>query len=682
MLSSYSFVLLYVTFACYILGAVASLLLIRYRRTVNILQTVFSITASMAGLLAAIGRLLYRGGDLVLAGTSNIVGGGILQIHFDSLSAFFVLALSILNLCVSIYSISYMKHDTKDHKIDLYCFMNSLFVLSMLGVFTSGNMVLFLITWEIMSLTSYFLVVFKNEKQKNRQAGLIYLVMTHVATAFLTIAFALMYKYSGSLDIRSIPLQAPSAIKNFIFICLLLGFGTKAGIMPLHIWLPHAHPAAPSNISALMSGIMIKTAIYGLFRFILGPLGAGFAWWGTVILILGTISTVLGVAYALMEHDIKRLLAYHSIENIGIIFMGAGITFTAVATGNTTLAALAMLASLFHTINHALFKGALFLGAGSIQYATGTKDIEKLGGLIKKMPGTAVFFLTACLAISAIPPFNGFVSEWLTYQSLFLKIQQSSSIARLLSIFAVAALAMAGALAATCFVKCFGISFLGNPRKKEAENAQEVPWTMLTGFGLLSMLCLVLGLFSFLMTGLIDSINKELLGTTAMQHVIGNSFMLLYPLKMTVNSINPLYAGVLLLSVLLLTYVIIRLFFGKNKQRKTMTWDCGFMELTPRMQYTATGFSKPIRIVFRGLFLPSRELEVKDGITPYTPRSMRYVISTQHVFEKYLYRPAFSFLKRVSRRMGLLVQTGSLHAYLIYVFAVVLLLLAYYRIFG
>lgn len=681
MLTSYSFVLLYMAFGCYILGMVSSLLLMKYPRTVNILQTIFSIIASISGILAGTGRLLYHGGELVSAGISSVIGSGLLQIHFDTLAAFFVLALSILNLSVSIYSISYMRHEAKGRQIVLYCFLNSLFVLSMLGVFTAGNMVLFLITWEIMSVASYFLVVFKNEKQKNRQAGLIYFVMTHVATAFLTIAFALIYTYSGSLEIGSIPLQAASSIKNFIFICLLLGFGTKAGIMPLHIWLPHAHPAAPSNVSALMSGIMIKTAIYGFFRFILGPLGGGFSWWGTALLILGAISTVLGVAYALMEHDIKRLLAFHSIENIGIIFMGAGITFSAVAAGNMPLAALAMLASLFHTINHAIFKGALFLGAGSIQYSTGTKDIEKLGGLIKKMPFTAVFFLTACLAISAIPPFNGFVSEWLTYQSLFLKIQQSTPLARLLSIVAVGALGMAGALAAACFVKCFGISFLGLPRKKEAEDAKEVPWTMLAGFGLLSALCLVFGLFSFLMTVLIDKVNIELLGTNSLQFINGKSWMLLRPLKVNSNSVSSLYAIILVLMFSALTYIIVRLYAGKKTQRKMMTWDCGFNKLTSRMQYTATGFSKPIRIVFRGIFMPLRELEVEKGTTPYAPRSMRYIVSTQHVFEKYLYKPAFRLLKRFSRRIGLLVQTGSLHAYLIYVFAAVVILMAYYRIY-
>ena len=673
-----SFFLLFTAFGLYGIGALSSLFLIKKGQIAHKLQAFFSIAASAAGLLSAILRLLSGSCDSDIL----FLNSQILHIKFDSLTALFILALSVLNLCVSIYSIGYIQRQAPDNKKGLFGFINNLFVFSMLAVLTSGNMILFLVMWEIMSLTSYFLVVFESDKFKNRQAGLLYLVMTHIATAFLTIAFALIYKYSGSLEIGSAAIQAPDAVRNTIFICLLLGFGTKAGIMPLHIWLPHAHPAAPSNVSALMSGIMIKTAVYGLFRFILGPLGAGFEWWGMTILVLGAISTVLGVAFALMEHDIKKLLAYHSIENIGIILMGAGITFMATAAGNTALAALSLLASLFHTINHTIFKGALFLGAGSIHYATGTKDIEKLGGLLKKMPATGLFFLTACLAISAIPPLNGFVSEWLTYQSFFLNIQQSGSIEKLISILAVAGLAMAGALAAMCFVKCFGISFLGLPRSDAAKNAREVPKTMIAGIGILSSLCIVLGLFPALMTGLIDNVNQEIFGFTAMQNVSGSSFMLFYPLKAGANSISLLTAAILTILIIVFVFVMIRLIGGKKKQRSYGTWDCGYKELNPRMQYTATGFSKPIRIVFRGLFFPSRELETEEGPTPYTPHSIRYIVKTKHVVENYIYWPFYNFFKRFSKRMAHSVQTGSLHAYLIYVFGAVLLLLVYYCIFG
>ena len=302
-----SFSLLCAAFGLYAISALVSLILIKKGEAARRLQAFFTIAASAAGVLSSITRLLSES----IGNDTFFFGSQVLQIKFDSLSALFILALSILNLCVSVYSIGYMKHFAQNKK-GLFGFINGIFIFSMLTVLTSRNMILFLIMWEIMSLTSYFLVVFESEKVKNRQAGLLYLVMTHIATAFLTIAFALIYKYSGSLEIGA-AIQAPDAVKNTIFICLLLGFGTKAGIMPLHIWLPHAHPAAPSNVSALMSGIMIKTAVYGLFRFALGPLGAGFEWWGMTILIAGAISTVLGVAYALMEHDIKKLLAYHGI---------------------------------------------------------------------------------------------------------------------------------------------------------------------------------------------------------------------------------------------------------------------------------------------------------------------------------------------------------------------------------
>ena len=298
------------------------------------------------------------------------------------------------------------------------------------------------------------------------------------------------------------------------------------------------------------------------------------------------------------------------------------------------------------------------------------------------MPATGLLFLIPCLAISAIPPFNGVVSEWLTYQSFFLNIQQSLSIEKLISILAVAGLAMAGALAAMCFVKCFGISFLGLPRSDAARDAREVPKTMLVGTGILTALCILFGLFPSLITGLIDQVNKELLGVTAMQNVSGNSFLLLYPLKAGANSISPATAALLTVLIIVFVFVLIRLIGGKKKGRAYGTWDCGYRELNPRMQYTATGFSKPIRIVFRGLFLPSRELETEEGPTPYTPHSIRYIVKTQHLIENYIYRPFYDLFKRFSRRMAHSVQTGSLHAYLIYVLGAVFLLILYYCIFG
>ena len=320
--------------------------------------------------------------------------------------------------------------------------------------------------------------------------------MTHIATAFLLIGFMTIFSYTKSFDISGSSALIPESAKNIIFIAFLIGFGTKAGIIPLHIWLPRAHPAAPSSVSALMSGIMIKTAIYGLIRFCLCFLGVQNTWWGVLILCIGAVSAVLGVLYALMEHDIKRLLAFHSVENIGIILIGLGVCFIAVSQNNALLGGIALSASLLHTLNHTLFKGGLFLGAGSIQYGTHTKNIEELGGLIKKMPVTAFFMLCFSLAISGVVPFNGFISEWLTFQSLFANIVLGQAALNILSIISVAALGMTGALAVACFVKLFGITFLGLPRSEHASHAKEVPKSMNIGMGILAALCFFYRAFS------------------------------------------------------------------------------------------------------------------------------------------------------------------------------------------
>ncbi|HVI40826.1 MAG TPA: proton-conducting transporter membrane subunit, partial [Anaerovoracaceae bacterium] len=448
----------------------------------------------------------------------------------------------------------------------------------------------------------------------------------------------------------------------------------------VHIWLPYAHPAAPSNVSALMSGIMIKTAIYGLIRFVLCYLHIQHTWWGVLILCVGVISAVLGVAYALMEHNIKRLLAFHSVENIGIILIGLGISFVAFSQGNEFLGGLALAASLLHTFNHTLFKGGLFLGAGSIQYATHTKDIEKLGGLIKKMPVTAVMVLCFSLAISAIVPFNGFISEWLTYQSLLSIIIPGQTGINILSILSIAALAMSGALAAACFVKLFGISFLGKPRSESSFNATEVPASMNVGMGILAAFCLVIGLFPMLFLKVIDKVVFSLSGTTVTGELQGGFLIAYYPISVSGNSITPVEILFALAIIILAAGAVIRLVGGKVTERKYGTWDCGFGELSPRMQYTATGFTKPLRIVLRILYRPGRALEIEEGDSSYFPASKKYSVWTEPVFEKYVYGPLLNAVKKFSLRIKSSVQTGSTHAYLVYIFITVLALMLYNRL--
>jgi formate hydrogenlyase subunit 3/multisubunit Na+/H+ antiporter MnhD subunit len=596
------------------------------------------------------------------------------------LSSFFLLALSILSLAVSVYSIGYVSHYYGKRNVGVFNFIYNIFILSMIFVIISGNVIGFLISWELMSLVSYFLVVFESELSENRRAGTLYLIMTHIGTAFLTIAFMLAHKYTGSFVIGANTAAIPGNVQNIIFILLLIGFGTKAGIIPFHIWLPYAHPAAPSNISALMSGIMIKTAVYGIIRFAFIPFTEKPLWWGALILAAGAVSAVLGVAYAYMEHNIKRLLAYSSIENIGIILMGIGISFMAYSKGNSVLCGLSFAASLLHLLNHTIFKGALFMGAGAVHYATHTKDMEELGGLMKKMPMTGIFFLIASLSVSAIPPFNGFVSEWLTYQSLFMSLNMDGPAISLIAMLSVAALAMAGAIAAASFVKLIGIAFLGKPRSTRAEEAVEVPGAMKLGQGLLAALCIVFGIFPTLALNLIHKVSLELIGSSIAGKMQGDAFLIYYPLNIEGNSVSP-FAALVSVAVIAAGAFIIVKFAGRNtKQRKYGTWDCGFVGLKPRMQYSATGFSKPLRIVLRAIYLPGREIKTEEGSSPYYHKSIKYIVSTKSIFERYLYLPVIQFFSRFSRRTRFFIQTGSIHAYLIYMLITVIALLAYYSL--
>lgn len=676
---------IYIFIACILVlsaGAVLTLLFSSNKTTARYTAYTSSIAAALLGIGLSLVQFLGSGSPLKLELDSNLE---FLKISFyiDNLSAFFILLISFLTLVVSIYSFGYTVHYEKRRNTAVLGALYNLFAASMLLVVASGHIFFFLVSWEIMSLVSYFLVIYENEKPDVQKAGVIYLIMTHTGTAFITAAFVLLYKFSGSAEISLLSTDGmPPAVKNIVFLCLLTGFGTKAGIIPLHIWLPYAHPAAPSNVSALMSGVMIKTAVYGLVRFVAGSMSSEFLWWGAAILIAGAVSTVLGVAYALMEHNIKRLLAYHSIENIGIIFMGIGLSIIATAGGSRLVGALALTAALFHTFNHSMFKGLLFLGAGAIHNSTGTRDIERLGGLIKRMPYTAVFFLAGALAISAIPPFNGFVSEWLTYQAMFLELSASGNLMKIVLLISAALLALAGALAAYCFVKVYGIAFLGLPRTPQAEKAEEVPASMLAGMGILSAVCLATGVFPLFMIKLLDSVNIQLLGTAMAGNIKGFSSFLTLPVTVESSSISPLGLVFLIAMLFSILYFAVSVFTAKTKTTKYNTWDCGYEKLDSRMQYSATGFSKPVRIVFRAIFRPQRELNVVESAGPYFIKSAEYNVSTQPVFEKYIYEPVVRFILGFARRVRFIVQTGSIHAYLLYIFIAIILMFVYYVLRG
>src|SRR5574337_1114833 len=498
--------LLWILLGSYVAGMLLPLCLPRRPEVQTLTAGAPAVVATSAGVV--LGILGLTSSEPITGSLASTIPLLAFAIRIDPLAAFFLLTISLAGLAASIYALGYVRHFDGRASVSTIGSLFNGFLCSMTLVVLADNGFFFLIAWELMSLLSYFLVVTEHEKTEVRYAGLFYLIMTHVGTAFIIVAFLILFQGAGSFsfEIFRHPNQSlPEGMRTLAFLMALIGFGTKAGIVPLHVWLPYAHPAAPSHISALMSGVMIKTAIYALIRVYFDFLGGSFPWWwGFTVLFLGATSALLGVMYALMEHDLKRLLAFHSVENIGIILLGIGSGMIFHSYGLKELAALGLLAGLYHTINHAMFKALLFLGAGSLLYATHARNIEEYGGLLRRMPWTGACFLVGAVSISALPPTNGFVSEWLVFQSLFLSFQLPTVFLKLMLPISAAILALTGVLALTCSAKAFGISFLALARSTHARHAEEVPAPMLVGMGLLAVFCVVLGVAPMVMVPLLD----------------------------------------------------------------------------------------------------------------------------------------------------------------------------------
>jgi hydrogenase-4 component B len=571
------------------------------------------------------------------------------QIQFsfliDRLAAFFILIISIITISVSIYSLRYVEADTSGVRRNLFIPLMNFFILSMLFFVASGNSLGQLLFWELMSLTSFILVMYHYEKEETRKAGIFYFIMTQMSTVFLFLAFILMFNASGSFDLQNSPSLSPGW-NTLIFIFLFCGFGIKAGIIPFHKWLPYAHSSSPSNISALMSGVMIKVAIYGLVRYVLFVLDPQL-WWGILILVMGTLSALLGVVYALKEHDIKRLLAYHSIENIGIILIGFGLYIIFNAYGLSDLAFLSLAASLFHTLNHAIFKSLLFLTAGSVVEETGTRDIEKMGGLVKTMPFTTGLFLIGAISISALPPLNGFVSELMIFQAFFQAFAIPSPYVTILLIICLALFALTSALAAACFVKAFGIIFLAMPRSEKAQNAREVPKMMLIGPAILALLCVFLGIFSFQIF--------QWLG---------------YPVPIP----NLLWISLILIVFLILSVVFIRVLTG-GKIRRADTWSCGLPAPDSQTEYTASGFSEPILTFFKPIYKTQKVMERNFWDKYHSVfKNGRGEIKVMKIFEEKLYLPVVRAVRFISDKVSS-AQNVDLDTFILYSFITIIILI-------
>ncbi len=596
------------------------------------------------------------------------------SVKFDALSLFFVMIISTVALSVSTYSLNYVFDEDYHHK-RLFAFLFNGFIASMLFVVTSTNAVSFLIFWEIMSTLSFFLVIYDYEKEENRQGGFIYIFMTHLGTAFIMVAFILMYLKTGSFSFENwTHTKLDDITKFWVFLCVLIGFGTKAGMFPLHVWLPKAHPVAPSNVSALMSGVMIKTAIYMIIRFYFYFLDAIPLWYGFTVLLLGALSALFGVMYALAQHDLKRLLAYHSIENIGIILMGIGSAMLFYSNHMPVLAAFGLLAALFHTYNHAIFKSLLFLGAGATLLKTHTKDMEKYGGLIKLMPYTTLFFIIGSISISALPPFNGFVSEWLTYQSLLLNNKININIIHIFVPLFASMLALTGAFAAACFVKVIGVSFLGKPRSKAAEKASEVGKYMLWGMGFLAVLCVVFGLFPNIVVKLVAPVTSLLLGVNISNSTVSHPFMISTP-DFSFGHLSTLGLTIGFAISIFILYTLVKK-FGNTKTRMCSTWVCGQLNNDAHNQHTASGFSQPIRKIFAFFYHPKEKVFPVSGKKKYFFPTLEYEAHSHDGIETIYNLILKIFVKSSSYLMGK-IENGSIHIYLLYIFIAAVVFLVY-----
>lgn len=588
------------------------------------------------------------------------------HVRLDPLAGFFLALIGIVTFAVSLFGPAYVREfEHGKQPLSVLGIFTGLFVVGMLMVVVADDAFFFMVAWETMSLSSYFLVAYQHEHAANRRAAFLYLLMAHVGGLAILLGYGVLASFGGSFAFDAMRSAELSPLwATIAFSLAFFGFGMKAGLVPLHAWLPEAHPVAPSHISSLMSGVMLKVAVYGFIRFSLDLIGDVHWGWGVAVLIAGCISSLMGVLYALMQHDLKRLLAYHSVENIGIIFIGLGLAFIFLGTGHTVLGVLGLIAALYHTLNHALFKSLLFLGAGAILHTSHERELEHMGGLLRRMPWTGLFFLVGAISISALPPFNGFVSEWLTFQAALQAWTLENGVLRTLIPLSAAVLALSGALAAACFVKVYGVAFLGRARSRHIRRAREVSPGMLVAQGLLAFLCLLFGILPTGVIHVLNSIPKQLLGADLGQ-ATAHGWLWLTPISAETASYGAPLVLLAIAAAWFLASVVLRR--GQvRKVRRCEPWDCGFSTPNARMQYTATAFAMPIRRVFGLLFHIKEQVEYKDGI--------RHQLHVNDRAWGLFYEPVARAVQAAARRVTL-IQSGKVRNYLGWSLGTLLILL-------
>jgi hydrogenase-4 component B len=635
----------------------------------------------------------------------TIRGLGTLTVAIDHVSALFLLVAAAVVLASSIFSCGYLKRYVPHRKLKALNASYLLLIASIVAIFIARDVLTFLLAWEAMSILSYLLVNFEYERVETSRAGYLMLAMGELGFMAVTIAFLFLAVNAGSLDFSALHnagTRLGPAGRWLVFLLTFFGFGVKAGLLPVNTWLPRAHPAAPANISAILSGVILNLGLYGIVRanFYLVPIDSIGP--GIVVLIIGTITALVGILYATTENDLKTMLAHSSIENIGIVTagFGAGLIFT--VSGHGPLAAIAFVAAFYHMVNHSVYKGLLFLSAGAVDQRSGTRDLNNLGGLIRRMPWTAACFLAGALSIAALPPFNGFVSEWLTLQTMLRSAELSSTAVKIVFALCGAALALTAALAVTCFVKAFAMGFLGVSRSNQAATAAEAPRSMTVPLVFLAALCLLLGVLPTLVIPILNGVVQPISGANAVDALVppfftsspahtqlpdafakefhalgaqvgksvlpGRGLVIMHrgaSANPVVFAMSTSYMLPTLLILLALSYAVMRLIFSPQRQlSRGRRWDGGIRRLLPEMTYTATGFSNPVRVIFEAVLRPAA-VDRRETIAAHFRSAIHWRKEQAHVTDRYVIAPFRDWTMQIASRLAAM-HHGRINAYAAY----------------
>jgi hydrogenase-4 component B len=638
--------------------------------TCTVISGLGGAAATTCGVLLAV-----HGAGPTLRLGAGPVGGA--TFHIAPLAAPFIALLGLVAVAIALYCPRY--HDPAPGTA-AYLLVYNLALLASLAVLIAGNVVAFLVAWETMALLCYLMILRHHRRTGVAEGAFLFIALSEVGFVMIVLAFAILATHTGSLDLVTIAARARHVHAGWraaAYVLALCGFGFKAGLVPFHIWLPAAHPVAPADGSAFLSGLVIKLGVYGIALFGFTLLPGGPAWWGLVTMGFGAISAVLGILYALIERDLKRFLAYSSIENIGIIVtaLGAGMTFT--AYGQHAIGAFLLIVALYHTVNHGTYKTLLFLEAGVIEHASGTRDLDRLGGLIRRLPRTAVICLIGTVAIAALPPLNGFVSEWMLFQGLFQGFRISSHLVGILIVIAGALIALTGGLAINAFARAYGIPFLGMARSGQAANAREAQQP-LAGPALLAGACVFLGIGAPLVLTALDRVARATAGIDIRSELIVPKLTVI-PAHTDFSGFSPTYLAACLLAMTVVPILIFLAGRPRARSRRPPVWDGGILDFRARMQYTATTHANPVRVTFEPLYRPSVHVERASDDPAGRSGPVHYRFQVTPIFERYLYRPVIRLVQTLAN-LARPIQSGDVNLYLFYVFVVVVIAYAVYAL--